>query len=65
MSDSKPKINEARYTSQLVPVDDGSGDVWLTIPDEVLSEMGCGVGDAIELEVEEGRLFIRKAGSGA
>lgn len=63
MSKSTPGLDAARYISELVPADDGSDDVWLTIPDEVLHEMGCTVGDAVELEVENGRLFIRKAAS--
>ena len=50
MSKSTPKLDAARYTSELVPADDGSDNVWLTITDEVLNEMGCTVGDAVELE---------------
>lgn len=61
MSKTTPNLDAARYTSELVPADDGSDDVWLTIPDEVLNEMGCTLGDVVELEVEDGRLFIRKA----
>lgn len=48
------------FTSPLIDVGDGSGDMLVPLDDEVLEALGMSEGDTVELTVENNAIIIRR-----
>ena len=54
---SKPKKN---WQANLIDAGDGSGDVILNLPDELMTLMGWAIGDNLSIEVVDSSIKVTK-----
>lgn len=52
-SNNKSMVSDKRYYSYIEDTNDGTGDGILTIPDEIVEEMGWKEGTVLKMVVEE------------
>ena len=56
-------VNLQQYTAEVVPCDDGSDDLMLVLPDELINEVGWMVGDTVKWSPnEDGSWSLTKQG---
>jgi antitoxin component of MazEF toxin-antitoxin module len=46
------------YTSEVLDADDGSGDLVITIPEEILQYQNWKEGQALMMEVKDGKIYL-------
>jgi len=54
------RSNANRFVVTLIPVDDGSNDAWLPLPDELLDELGWVPGDMLEITKDADQIVLKK-----
>lgn len=60
MENKKEHCGIVPFTSTLVDTEDGTGDAYLPLSDELIEEMGWKEGDNITLSIVDGVLILSK-----
>ncbi|MGV8865103.1 MAG: AbrB/MazE/SpoVT family DNA-binding domain-containing protein [Pseudomonas sp.] len=53
--------DQRRWTSFCRDAEDGSGDLVIDLPADMLAELGWKVGDRLSISVEDGLVILRRA----
>lgn len=53
-----------KWTASLIDTGDGSGDMMIELPDDLLAQMDLRLGDAVTVEVsdDKSKIFLKKSG---
>ncbi|RJX30296.1 MAG: hypothetical protein C4516_10655 [Oxalobacter sp.] len=56
------QIEKNNWDAKLLDAGDGSGDLILVLPPELVQKVGCNVGDKFEIDCDEkdGRIWFKK-----
>lgn len=58
MSDQQ---EDYRFRANFLPTNDSSGDAFLEIPETIMKVLNLEIGDAVEVDVDQGRILIKKS----
>jgi hypothetical protein len=58
MKNSKNHTNKI-YTTEIVEIDDGTGDFMMILPEEIMNYNNWKEGQAIEMKYEGGKLYLK------
>ncbi|MBC3879675.1 AbrB/MazE/SpoVT family DNA-binding domain-containing protein [Undibacterium sp. FT79W] len=47
-----------RWTASLIDTGDGSGDMMIELPDDLLAQLDLHIGDSVQVEVSEDKLKL-------
>jgi len=53
--------SNSRHLIKLVPIDNGSGDMWLPLPDKLLAELGWHAGEDLEVAITLDTMTLRRS----
>lgn len=53
-----------KWTASLIDTGDGSGDMMIELPDDLLAQMDLRIGDSVQVEVsdDKSKIFLKKSG---
>ena len=53
-----------QWTASLIDTGDGSGDMMIELPDDLIAQMDLRLGDAVTVEVsdDKSKIFLKKSG---
>lgn len=53
-----------KWTASLIDTGDGSGDMMIELPDDLLAQLDLQIGDSVQVEVsdDKSKIFLKKSG---